>query len=146
MYKVLATFPPSTVVTFSCEQILVAEGVATTLGIGFTITVAVTVLPLQPFASGVTVKITVSGALVILVNIPVISPLPFATIPVEMLLFLTQLKAVPATLPVKEMLEIAVPEQMLWIEGATIAPGAGFTSTEATTGNPEQPFASGVTV
>ena len=39
-------------------------------------------LPGHPFAVGVIVNVTVTGAGVVLVNIPLISPVPFAAIPV----------------------------------------------------------------
>ena len=52
------------------------------LGVGFTRTVAVIDDPPQVLADGVIVKVTVTGAAVVLMNVPLISPLPFAAIPV----------------------------------------------------------------
>lgn len=52
------------------------------VGNGFTVTVAVVDGPVQPLADGVIVKVTVTGAVVVLVNVPVILPEPFAAIPV----------------------------------------------------------------
>ena len=70
------------VVIAFAEQIVCAEGVATATGVGFTNTVAVIEEPGQPFAVGVMVKVTVTGAAVVLVNEPVILPVPLAAIPV----------------------------------------------------------------
>ena len=55
---------------------------AFTVGIGLTTTVAVMGKPGQPFKSDVIVKVTVTGALVVLVNDPLISPVPLAAMPV----------------------------------------------------------------
>lgn len=75
------------------EQMVCDAGFATTtLAVGFTSTVAVTAVPAQPFAVGVMVKVTVTGEPVVLVNIPVILPVPLAAMPVtEAVLFLVQL-------------------------------------------------------
>ena len=59
-----------------------AEGVATVWGVGFTTTVAVIGIPIQPLAVWVMVKVTVMGALVVLVNAPLIFPVPLAAMPV----------------------------------------------------------------
>jgi len=66
-------------------------GTGLTVGIGFTTTVAVVVGPVQPLADGVMVKVTVIGALVVLVNVPEIGvPEPLAGMPVTVtVLFLT---------------------------------------------------------
>ena len=57
---------------------------ATAVGVGFTNTVAVSVAgPAQPLASsGVMVNVTVTGAAVVLVSVPLILPVPLAAIPV----------------------------------------------------------------
>jgi len=74
------------------EQMVWEDGVATAFGVGLTSTVAVTGVPGQPFAVGVIVKVTVTGALVVLVSVPLIFPLPAAAIPVtETVLSLVQL-------------------------------------------------------
>ena len=74
------------------EQMVCDTGVATAFGIGFTNTVAVIGAPGQPLAVGVMVKVTVTGALVVLVNEPLMFPLPLAGIPVTAtVLFLVQL-------------------------------------------------------
>ena len=56
------------------------DGVATTFGVGFTNTVAVIAVPGQPSADGVMVKVTVIGAVVLLVRVPVIFPVPLVVI------------------------------------------------------------------
>ena len=81
---------------------------------GLTKTVAVIDVPLQPLAVGVIVNVTVTGALVVLVNVPLMFPLPLAAIPVTpMVLSLAQLKAEDATLPVKIIVEMLLPEHIV---------------------------------
>jgi len=41
------------------EQMVCDDGVATAVGVGFIITVAVMEVPVQPFATGIMVKVTV---------------------------------------------------------------------------------------
>ena len=53
-----------------------------TVGVGFTTMEAVIALPVQPFAEGVIVKVTVTGAFVVLVSAPLTFPEPLAAIPV----------------------------------------------------------------
>ena len=79
-----ATLPLSTIVVIGApEHTVWLDGVATAFGIGFTTTVAVVVGPAQPLAVGVMVKVTVTGALVVLVRLPEIGdPAPLAGIPV----------------------------------------------------------------
>ena len=84
------------------------------VGRGFTRTVAVIDVPVHPFADGVIVNVTVTGAVVLLVNVPVIFPLPLAAIPVTVaLLSLVQLKVVPVTLPLNTIVEITLAEQIV---------------------------------
>ena len=73
------------------EQIVCDDGVATAFGVGLTRTVAVVVGPGHPLAVGVIVNVTVTGATVVLVNDPLISPEPLAAIPVTATLSLVQL-------------------------------------------------------
>ena len=70
------------VVIATPEHFVWLDGVAVTFGVGFTNTVAVIRVPAQPLAVGVIVNVTVTGAAVVLVSVPVISPLPLAAIPV----------------------------------------------------------------
>ena len=64
------------------ERIVWLEGVRTVLGDGFTRTVAVIADPAHVVAVGVIVKVTVIGAAVVLVSVPLMFPLPLAAIPV----------------------------------------------------------------
>ncbi len=66
----------------AAEQMVCEAGVATTFGVGLTKTVAVIAAPGQLFAVGVIVKVTVIGALVVLVSVPDILPDPLAAMPV----------------------------------------------------------------
>lgn len=84
------------------------------------------------------VNVTVTGALVALVNVPLISPDPLLAIPVTPGLSLVQLYTVPLTLPVKAMVVIAVPEQMVCDAGVANALGIGLTVTVAVIGVPVQ--------
>ena len=56
------------------------DGIATTFGVGLTTTVAVIAVPRHPSADGVMVKVTVMGAVVLLVRVPVIFPVPLVVI------------------------------------------------------------------
>ena len=93
--------PERTIVVMALpEQIVCEAGVATALGVGLTKTVAVIGVPEQPLAVGVIVKVTVIGALVVLVKEPLMLPEPEAAIPVTVpVLSRVQLKVVPDTLP-----------------------------------------------
>ena len=80
------------VVIVAPEQIVCDNGVADTPGPAFTSTVAVMGAPVQPLSEGVIVNVTVTGAVVVFVNAPLILPDPLAAIPVmEVVLFLVQL-------------------------------------------------------
>ena len=125
----------------------VEAGVATAFGVGFTSTVAVIAGPGHPLAVGIMVNVTVTGALVVLVNAPLMLPLPLAAIPVTAtVLFLVQLKVVPLTFPFNTIVVIVLPEQMVCDGGAATASGVGFTTTVAVIGAPGHPLAVGVMV
>ena len=131
------------------EHIVWPDGVATTLGRGFTNTVAVIGVPGQPFAVGVIVKVTVIGAAVVLVNVPDILPLPLAAMPVTVavLSLVHAYVVVPVVVLVaKAIVVIAIPEHLVCVAGVAIAFGVGFTITVAVIGVPGQPFADGVMV
>jgi len=140
-YVTIAVQPPTILVTVILAGHVMIKGACT-------ITVAVAGVPTHPLAVGVIVKVTVTGAVVVLVNVPVIGvPEPLAAIPVTAtVLFLVQVYVVPATLLVNTMGVIAVPEQMVWLDGVAIAFGVGFTNTVAVAGVPIHPFAVGVMV
>ena len=74
------------------EQTVCDEGVLTALGRGFTNTVAVTAVPAHPPDMAVMVNVTVTGAVPVLVSVPLILPVPLATMPVTaVVLFRVQL-------------------------------------------------------
>jgi len=80
---VLFTFPLNKIgVMLVPEQIVWLKGVAVAFGVGFTSTVAVIGEPRQPLALGVMVNVTSTGAKVVLVNVPLISPVPLEAMPV----------------------------------------------------------------
>ncbi len=118
----------------------------TIAGAAPTVTVAVTGVPGQPFATGVMVKVTVIGLVVVLVSVPEIFPVPLAAMPVAVVvLSLVQLNVVPVTLPLITIGVIA-PEQTVCVAGVATAVACGYTVTVVVTGAPVQPFAVGVTV
>jgi len=126
------------------EQMVCVAGV--TEAPGLTVTLAVIGAPAQPFAVGVIVNATVTGALVVFVSEPVIFPEPLAAIPVTAaVLSLVQLKVVPATALLKAIVA-GDAEQMVCDKGVATATTFGFTSTVAGVGAPAQPAADGVTV
>jgi len=124
-------------------QIVCDDGVAVAVGVGNTVTVAVIDGPVQVTPAlvyvGVIVNVTIIVALVVLLSVPEISPVPLAAIPVTVaLLSLTQLYTVPATLPVKTIVVIAVLLQIFCDDGVATAFGIGFTTTVAVIGVPVQ--------
>ena len=85
------------------------------------------------------VKVTVTGALVVLVNEPLILPAPLAAMPVTLtVLSLVQLYTVPTTLPVNAIVVMAEPLQIVCEAGVATAFGIGLTTTVAVTGIPVQ--------
>lgn len=135
------------VVIATPEHFVWLAGVATAFGIGLTTTVAVEEGPVQPLAVAVIVNVTVTGALVVLVSVPLISPLPLAAIPVtEAVLFLVQLNDDPVVVLDKFMGVIELPEHIVWLEGVLVTTGDGLINTVAVIGVPVQPFAAGVIV
>ena len=98
------------------------------VGVGFTITVAVIGAPGQPLAVGVIVKVTVMGAVVVFVNVPLILPEPLAAIPVTVaVLFLVHAKVVPVVALDNTIVVIGRPEQTVCDDGVATATGVGFT-------------------
>lgn len=133
------------------EHTVCDAGVAVAVGVGLTTTVAVIGVPVQvtpPLVKlGVMVKVTVIGAAVVLVSVPIMSPVPLAAIPGAVtVLFLVQVKIVPTTLPDNMIGVMATPEQAAWLAGVATALGIGLTSTVAVIGVPAQPLADGVMV
>ena len=79
------------VVIVAPEQIVCVGGVAVATGTAFTSTVAVIGAPTHPLAVGVIVNVTVTGDAIVLINAPVMLPVPLAAIPVIVaVLFLVQ--------------------------------------------------------
>jgi hypothetical protein len=82
-----------------------------TLGVGLTVTVYVLVVPLHPFAVGVTVIVAVIGDDVALVAVNVgMSPEPLAARPIAVLLFV-HVNVVPLTGPDKGVTGATAPTQ-----------------------------------
>jgi hypothetical protein len=134
VYTVPATLPVSTIVVIGLAEHTVCDaGVATAFGTGFTTTVAVTGVPGQLLADGVMVKVTVTGAKLVLVSEPGIGdPEPLAGIPVTVtVLSLTHVYVVAATVPVSTTGVIDDPEQIVCVDGVAVTSGVGFTSTVA---------------
>ena len=89
-------------------------------------------------------NVTVTGAFVVLVRLPEISPVPLEAIPVTVaVLSRVQLNTVPATLPLSTIVEIAVPEHTACEDGLATAFGTGLTTTLAGTGAPVQTTGTG---
>ena len=146
-YVVPITAPDRAIVVIAPEQIVWLAGVATAFGVGLTNTVAVIAAPGQLLAVGVIVNVTVTGALVVLVNEPKILPLPEAAMPVTFaVLSRVQLNTVPLTLPVKAIVVIAPPEQIVCEVVVATTFGVGLTNTVAVIAAPGQLFAVGVIV
>jgi len=113
--------------------------VAVVFGVGLTKTVAVIAVPAQPFADGVIVKVTVTGALVVFVNVPEILPLPLVAMPVTVaVLSLVHAYVVPLTAPVNAIVVIADAEQIVCVEGVAVAFGVGLTLIVKLVGVPGQ--------
>src|SRR5947199_374546 len=70
------------VVIVAPEQMVCDKGVADAAGAGFTCAVAVMGAPVHPLSEGVMVNVTVTGAVVVFVNAPLILPEPLPAIPV----------------------------------------------------------------
>ena len=152
LYVVPLTVPDITIVVIGVPVHTVCDaGAAVAVGTGLTTTVAVMDGPVQvtpPLVKlGVMVKVTVMGADVVLVSVPVMFPAPLAAIPVTVtVLFLVQVKVVPTTLPDNMIGVMATPEQAAWFAGVATALGIGFTSTVAVIAGPAQPLADGIMV
>jgi hypothetical protein len=118
------------------------------VGVGLMVTVAVIGAPTQPFAVGVIVKVTVTGAVVVFTSVPLILlPVPLAAIPVAVaVLFLVHANVVPDTPLVNAIAVIGVPVHTVCDAGVATATGIGFTVTGTVTAGPLQPFAAGVMV
>lgn len=122
------------VVILAPEQMDCDAGVDTTSGVGFTSTDVDMELPGQPLAVGVTVKVTVTGFILLLISVPEIFPLPLLPIvPVTAGLSLVQLNVVDGTAPLNAIEVILLPEQTTWLTGDAFASGIGLTTRPAST-------------
>lgn len=108
-------------------------GVPLTVGVGLTITETVKDEDGQLFAEAEIVKVVVCWVFVELITVPVIGfVVPDVAIPVIFVVFvLVQLNVVPATLLglAITILVIAMPEQIVCVEGDALTVGVGFIST-----------------
>lgn len=121
------TFPVKLIGVIAPEQTVCAATEAMAVGVGLTVTLKVTGVPVHPFAEGVTVKVTTTGALVVLTSEPLMVPLPLAAIPVTVaVLFLLQVNVVLATAPDGLTVAMADPEQIV-SEAIAFTTGLGFT-------------------
>ena len=128
------------------EQIVWFAGVANTMVCGLTTTVAVAGVPGQT-AEEVMVNVTVTGVVPVLVNAPVILPVPLAAIPVtDAVLSRVQLYVMPVAPPLKTIGVIVAPVQIVWDLGVDTTLVGRLITTVAVTGMPAQPFAVGVIV
>lgn len=135
------TFPLRLMGVIAPEQTVCVAMDAVAVGVGFTVTLNVTGVPVQPFAEGVTVKVTTAGALVVLTSEPLIAPEPLAAIPVTAVVLLrVQVNVVLATVPDGLTVVIAEPEQMV-CGAIALTTGLGFTSTADTFVPSVQPLA-----
>ena len=144
----LFTLPFNTIgLMLAPEQIVWLIGVAVASGVGFTNTVAVIGAPVQPLALGVMVNVTSTDAKVVLINVPLIFPVPLEAIPVMVeVASRDQEYVVPLTLPLNDIGVMLAPEQIVWLIGVAVASGVGLTNTVAVIGAPVQPLALGVMV
>ena len=120
-------------VTVAPEQMVCDNGVADVTGRGFTTAVVIIGAPVQP-PTRVIVNVTVTGAVVVFVKVPLIFPDPLAAIPVtDAVLFLVQLYVAPPTL-LLIAIGVMAPEQIVCEEGVAEVTCAGFTITVAVIG------------
>lgn len=114
-------------------------------GVGLTVMVKVIGVPGQPFAVGVTLIVATTAVPPVLVAVNTgILPVPLAASPMLAAL-LVQAKVVPVTDPPKVIAEVDEPLQYDTLL-TCVAVGVGFTLMVKTSGVPEHPFATGVTV
>lgn len=102
-------------------------GVATAIGVGLTVIVAVIAGPKQPPAKGVIVIVAVTGVVPGLTAVKDGTlPLPDAVSPIEVLL-LVHVNVVPFTGLVRAIIVLALPLQTVWAGGVATTTGVGLT-------------------
>lgn len=120
-------------------------GGCTTLGVGFTVNVNDSGLPVQPAALGTMVMVAVTGLLPVFTALNAgILLLPMAGKPIDGLLFV-QVNTVPATFPVNTTGLVMALLHRTWLAGCTTE-GVGLTLMVKLWGLPVQPVALGTTV
>jgi len=83
------------------QMVWLAAGENATEGAGFTVMVNICAMPKQPFTSGVTIIVAVTGVMPVFIALnDVILLAPLAASPIDGVLF-TQLNVVPITVPTK---------------------------------------------
>ena len=144
LYVVPATSPVK--VTAVVEALLhkVSSDGSSTVGVGFTVIVKVSDVPVQEFALGVTSIVAVSDVVPAFVAVKLaISPVPLAAKPIEVLSFV-QLYVVPVTVPLNVTAVVDALLHKVSSDGSSTV-GVGFTVIVKVSGVPAQPFALGVT-
>jgi len=128
------------------EQIDCPEGVAVTLGTGFTVMVTVIGAPGQPDAEGVIVYVAVPVVVPEFVSDwMMLEPEPATAPEMPVPLVAVQLKVVPAVKLVR-FTAVLAPEQIVALAGVAVANGTGFTLITTGTPVPGQPLAVGITL
>jgi hypothetical protein len=137
LVRVIAVVPP--------EQNSIVAGVAVTSGIGLTVTMMFTGIPLHPFAEGIIVYVTEPGTLPVVCRFCEIKePVPEVA-PETPVAEALHVNVVPPTLPVSPTVKV-VPEQITLEERSVVTSGIGFTVITIITEFPMQPLAEGVIV
>ena len=140
-----ATGPLNPILAVASPLQYVSLFTALTPGVGLTVMVNETGAPVQPLADGVTVMVAITGAEPVLVaEKGRIVPFPLVASPIDGV-SLVQVKVVPATGPLNEIVEELTPLQYTALLTA-LATGVGFTVIVNETGAPLHPLADGVTV
>ena len=98
-----------------------------------------------PGPVGVTVKVAVIGAFVLLTAVKFMLPVPLAPEPISVALVRVHANVVPLTVPVKVTVVVA-PLHTAWLVGLTVTVGVGLTVIVKVAVPPVQPLAVGVTV
>ena len=89
-------------------------------------------MPVAMVSVGVIVNITLCCVLVLLLSVPLMLPVPLVRPETFTSWSLVQLYAILGKLPVKVIVVMALPEQLLCVEGEAVAVGIGLTVTVIT--------------
>jgi len=142
---VLATVSTKVTATVEAPLQSVCGFTASTVGVGLTVMVNVSGVPVQVFAEGITVIVAVSIEEPLFIALKVaMSPFPPTASPIEASLFV-HAYVVPTTGAAKTTGVVAAPLHSVWpVTGDTV--GVGFIVIVNVSGLPTQPLADGVTV